>query len=151
MKTYLRILQYARPWALFLPQYLLYTVLTIIFSIANFTLIIPMLSVLFDKADKVKVQAPDHVANFRPTLTWITDTFQYFFAQVLEARGKLGALAFVCGVVVLSVLLSNVFRYLSLRLLAKVRARVIRNLRRDLYNRIIGLQLGFLRASGRGI
>ena len=150
MKTYLRILQYARPWALFLPQYLLYTVLTIIFSIANFTLIIPMLSVLFDKADKVKVQAPDHVASFRPTLTWITDTFQYFFAQVLESRGKLGALAFVCGVVVVSVLLSNVFRYLSLRLLATVRARVIRNLRRDLYHRIIGLQLGFFSGERKG-
>ena len=150
MKTYLRILQYARPWALFLPQYLLYTVLTIIFSIANFTLIIPMLSVLFDKADKVQVQAPDHVASFRPTLTWVTDTFQYFFAQMLAGRGKLGALAFVCGVVVISVLLSNVFRYLSLRLLAKVRARVIQNLRRDLYHRIIGLQLGFFSGERKG-
>ena len=150
MKTYLRILQYARPWALFLPQYLLYTVLTIFFSIANFTLIIPMLSVLFDKTDKVQVAAPDHVASFRPTLTWITDTFQFFFAQILQSRGKLGALAFVCGVVVVSVLLSNVFRYLSLRLLAKVRARVIRNLRRDLYHRIIGLQLGFFSGERKG-
>ena len=148
MKTYLRILQYARPWALFLPQYLLYTVLTIVFSIFNFTLIIPMLSVLFDKADKLK--APDHLETFRPTITWITDTFKYFFAQVLEARGKLGALAFVCVVVVVSVLLSNVFRYLSLRLLAKVRARVIRNLRRDLYHRIIGLQLSFFSGERKG-
>ena len=150
MKTYLRILQYARPWVVFLPQYLLYTVLTIFFSIANFTLIIPMLSVLFDKTDKVQVQAPSHVASFKPTLTWITDTFQFFFAQMLQARGKLGALAFVCTVVVVSVLLSNVFRYLSLRLLAKVRARVIRNLRRDLYHRIIGLQLSFFSGERKG-
>jgi len=148
MKTYLRILQYARPWAAFLPQYLLYTVLTIVFSIANFTLIIPMLSVLFDKVDQTK--APDHLEAFRPTITWVTDTFQYFFGQVLAARGKLGALAFACAVVVASVLLSNVFRYLSLRLLAKVRARVVQNLRRDLYHRIIGLQLGFFAGERKG-
>ncbi|RPD46444.1 ABC transporter ATP-binding protein [Hymenobacter sediminis] len=150
MKTYLRILQYARPWAVFLPQYLLYTVLTIIFSIANFTLIIPLLKVLFDKTGTVEMQAPDRIPAFRPTIQWVTDTFNYFFADVLADRGKLGALAFVCLVVVGSVLLSNVFRYLSLRLLAKVRARVIRNLRRDLYHRIIGLQLGFFSGERKG-
>ena len=150
MKTYLRILQYARPLLAFLPQYLLYTVLTIFFSIGNFTLIIPLLSVLFDKTDKVPAQAPDHLPGFKPTIQWVTDTFNYFFADVLAAHGKMGALAFVCGVVVVSVLLSNVFRYLSLRLLAKVRARVIRNLRRDLYHRIIGLQLGFFAGERKG-
>ena len=150
MKTYLRILQYARPWALFLPQYLLYTVLTIIFSIANFTLIIPLLKVLFDKTDRVQLQAPAVLPDFRPSIQWITDTFNYFFADVLNARGKLGALAFVCLVVVGSVLLSNVFRYLSLRLLAKVRARVIRNLRRDLYYRVVELHLGFFSGERKG-
>ncbi len=150
MKIYLRILQYARPLMAFLPQYLLYTVLTIFFSIGNFTLIIPLLSVLFDKTDKVPMQAPEHLPAFRPTIQWVTDTFNYFFADVLTAHGKMGALAFVCGVVVVSVLLSNVFRYLSLRLLAKVRARVIQNLRRDLYHRIIGLQLGYFAGERKG-
>ncbi|MBX0292863.1 ABC transporter ATP-binding protein/permease [Hymenobacter sp. HSC-4F20] len=150
MKTYLRILQYARPWAVFLPQYLLYTVLTIFFSIGNFTLIIPLMRVLFDKTDKVPLKAPSRIPDFVPTIQWVTDTFNYFFAQVLEQRGKLGALAFVCGVVVMSVLLSNVFRYLSLRLLATVRARVIRNLRRDLYHRIISLQLSFFGGERKG-
>jgi subfamily B ATP-binding cassette protein MsbA len=150
MKTYLRILQYARPLMAFLPQYLLYTVLTIFFSIGNFTLIIPLLSVLFDKTDKVPLKAPDHLPGFKPTIQWVTDTFNYFFADVLTSHGKMGALAFVCGVVVVSVLMSNVFRYLSLRLLAKVRARVIRNLRRDLYHRIISLQLGFFAGERKG-
>lgn len=150
MKTYLRILQYARPLMAFLPQYLLYTLLTIFFSIGNFTLIIPLLSVLFDKTDKVPLKAPDHLPAFKPTIQWVTDTFNYFFADVLTTHGKMGALAFVCSVVVGSVLMSNVFRYLSLRLLAKVRARVIRNLRRDLYHRIISLQLGFFAGERKG-
>ncbi|RYU83832.1 ABC transporter ATP-binding protein [Hymenobacter persicinus] len=150
MKTYLRILHYARPLAGFLPQYLLYTVLTIFFSIGNFTLIIPLLKVLFDKTDKVPLLAPDHLPAFRPTIQWVTDTFNYFFADVLADRGKLGALAFVCLVVVGSVLMSNVFRYLSLRLLAKIRARVIQNLRRDLYHRIIGLPLSFYGSERKG-
>ncbi|GAB2790009.1 subfamily B ATP-binding cassette protein MsbA [Hymenobacter luteus] len=148
MKTYLRILQYARPWADFLPLYLVCTVLAIVFGLANFTLIIPLLSVLFDKTDEVKL--PTHLPAFQVSFDWARDTFYYYFGDVLAARGKMGALAFVCGVVVCSVLLSNIFRYLSLRLLAKVRARVIQNLRHHLYTRIIQLPLGFFGGERKG-
>jgi len=150
VKTYLRILQYARPFASFLPQYLIYTVLGTFFGLANFTLLIPVLQVLFDKTDKVPQVAPAQLPAFHPGLDWIKDTFNYFFANTLAANGKLGALAFVCVIAVVSVLLSNVFRYLSLRLLATVRARVIRNLRRALYHRIIELQLGYFSGERKG-
>ncbi|ALD21811.1 ABC transporter ATP-binding protein [Hymenobacter sp. DG25A] len=148
MKTYLRILQYARPYADFLPFYFLYTILGIIFSIGNFALIIPLLKVLFDKTGKVQMNAPDHLPGFAPTLDYVTGTFNYFFAHVIATQGKMGALLFVCLVLVVSVFFSNVFRYLSLRLVARVRARVIRNMRRALYHRVIQLQLGYF-ATGR--
>ena len=150
MKTYLRILQYARPFASFLPQYLLCTLLAIFFGLANFTLIIPLLKVLFDKTDAVPLQAPAHLPAFHLSLDWIKDTFNYYFADMLAAQGKMGALAFVCIVVVVSVTLSNVFRYLSLRLLAQVRARVIQNLRRALYYRIIELPLSYFAGERKG-
>ncbi|WP_022825491.1 ABC transporter ATP-binding protein [Hymenobacter norwichensis] len=150
MKTYLRILQYARPWAAFLPQYLLYTVLATLFGLANFTLIIPLLQVLFEKTDQVPTQAPAQLPAFHLSLDWVKDTFNYFFADVLATQGTMGALTFVCVIVVVSVLCSNLFRYLSLRLLAKVRARVIRNLRHDLYSRILQLQLGYFAGERKG-
>jgi len=150
MKTYLRILQYARPWAAFLPQYLVYTVLGTVFGLANFTLVIPLLSVLFEKTDTVTLKAPNQLPAFHFGISWVKDTFNYYFADALATYGEMGALTFVCAVVVVSVLLSNLFRYLSLRLLAKVRARVISNLRRDLYHRILGLQLGFFGNERKG-
>ncbi|UPL49501.1 ABC transporter ATP-binding protein [Hymenobacter sublimis] len=150
MKTYLRILQYARPWAAFLPQYLLFTLLGTIFGTANFTLVIPLLSVLFDKSEQVAFQAPASLPSFAPTLDWVKNSFNYYFADVLAQHGEMGALTFVCGVVVVSVLLSNVFRYLSLRILAMVRARVISNMRRDLYYRITDLPLSFFGKERKG-
>ncbi|WP_375418448.1 ABC transporter ATP-binding protein [uncultured Hymenobacter sp.] len=150
MRTYLRVLQYARPLASFLPQYLLFTLLSIFFGLANFTLIIPLLKVLFDKTDTVRLQAPAQLPAFAPSLDWIKNTFNFYFADMLAAQGKMGALAFVCVIVVGSVLLSNVFRYLSMRLLAGVRARVIQNLRRALYHRIVELPLGFFAGQRKG-
>ncbi|MBT9394608.1 ABC transporter ATP-binding protein/permease [Hymenobacter sp. NST-14] len=150
MKTYLRILQYARPWAAFLPQYLLFTLLGTLFGTANFTLVIPLLSVLFDKSEQVAFQAPAQLPGFAPTLDWVKDSFNYYFAGILEQYGEMGALTFVCCVVVVSVLSSNIFRYLSLRILAMVRALVISNMRRDLYYRIIDLPLGFFGKERKG-
>ncbi|UOQ54622.1 ABC transporter ATP-binding protein [Hymenobacter cellulosivorans] len=148
MKTYLRILQYARPLANTVPLYLLYTIFGIFFGIGNLALVIPMLNVLFETTNKL--DAPARLPEFALTLDYVTGTFNYFFAQVIAEHGKLGALLFVCLVLITSVFFSNVFRYLSLRLAARVRARVIRNLRRDLYHRIIQLQLGYFASERKG-
>lgn len=148
MKIYLRILRYARPYAEFVPLYVLLTVLTIFFSIFNFTLIIPLLNVLFNTASAE--QAPAHPPAFAVSAEYVVGTFQYYFGQVLAAKGRAGALTFVCLVVVGSVFFSNVFRYLGMRLLARVRARVIRNLRRDLYLRLTELELGYFAGERKG-
>jgi subfamily B ATP-binding cassette protein MsbA len=150
VKTYLRILRYAKPYLDFLPLYLLYTVLGIFFSIGNFALIIPLLNVLFDKTGKAQMSAPAHLPEFKLSLDYITHTFNYYFVHVINTYGKTGALTFVCLILIASVFFSNVFRYLSLRLVARVRARVIRNLRRELYHRIIALQLGYFANERKG-
>jgi len=150
MKTYLRILQYARPFSSFLPLYVLYTVLGIFFGLANFTLIIPLLNVLFNTTQQHTSAAPTALPEFSLTTHYVRDTFNYFFAQIIQSNGRLGALTFVCIIVVVSVFLSNVFRYLSLRILARVRARVIRTLREALYMRITQLHLGYFSGERKG-
>ncbi|AYA38357.1 ABC transporter ATP-binding protein [Hymenobacter oligotrophus] len=150
MKTYLRILRFARPYADFLPQYILFTVLGIFFGIANFGMLIPLLNILFDTTGKMLAEVPSAPPAFSLSLSFVTDTFKYHFREVIETQGKLGALAWVCMLLIASVFLSNVFRYLGLRLLAKVRARVIRNLRAALYQRVTQLQLGYFTSAQKG-
>ncbi|GAB3315015.1 ABC transporter ATP-binding protein [Hymenobacter humi] len=150
MKTYLRILQYARPFASFLPLYLLYTLLTIFFSIGNFTLIIPLLDVLFDTTKATVAEAPAVLPKFALSIEYVTGSFKFFFGQIIAEHGRIGALTFVCAIVVASVFFSNLFRYLSLRLIARVRARVIRGLRLNLYQRILQLPLSFFSGERKG-
>ena len=107
MKTYLRILKYARPLADFVPLYLLYTVLGIFFSIGNFALIIPLLNVLFDKTGQMAAKAPATLPPFSVSLDYITQTFNFYFAQIIADHGKLGALLFACIVLVASVFFSR--------------------------------------------
>jgi len=150
MKVYLRLLQFARPYGDFLPLYLLYMVLGIFFGIANFTLVIPLLNVLFGTTDTHTATAPAVLPHFALTIDYIKDVFNYYFSQILAAKGKRGALAYVCGIIIASVFFSNVFRYLGGKLLTKVRARVVQNLRGALYNRILDLELGYFSNERKG-
>jgi subfamily B ATP-binding cassette protein MsbA len=150
MKVYLRILQFARPYGDFLPLYLLCMVLGIFFGIANFTLVIPLLNVLFGTTDAHTTTAPAALPHFALDIDYVKDVFNFYFNRIMVAQGKQGALAFVCGVIIVSVFFSNVFRYWGGRLLTKVRARVVQNLRDALYNRILDLELGYFSNERKG-
>jgi subfamily B ATP-binding cassette protein MsbA len=150
MKVYLRLLQFARPYGDILPLYLVYMVLGIFFGIANFTLVIPLLNVLFGATDAHTAAAPATLPHFALTLDYIKEVFNFYFSRIMLAQGKRGALAYVCGVIIASVFFSNVFRYLGGKLLTKVRARVVQTLRGALYNRILDLELGYFSNERKG-
>jgi subfamily B ATP-binding cassette protein MsbA len=99
MKTYLRLLNYARPYN-FVPLYILYAVLGIVFGIANFTLIIPLLNVLFGTTDAHLKAVPTALPAFSLSLDYLRTVFDFYFAQMLSSYGKQGTLAYGCGLVV---------------------------------------------------
>lgn len=150
MKTYWRILQFARPFGSFVPLYFGLTVLGVVFGLMNFTLIVPLLNVLFGTTAKEAAAALQHPPAFSLTLNWARDWFNYQVGHQIAAHGRVGALGFVCGAVVVSVFLSNVFKYLALRVVTQVRANVIRRLRTALYERITELHLGYFSTERKG-
>ena len=150
MKTYFRILQYARPFRRFVPQYFVFTVLGIVFGIFNFALVMPLLNVLFDTVSTAEATAMLQKPAFSLDISYLTQLFNYYFGQVILSEGKTGALQFVCILVVVSVLLSNLFKYLGLRIEAVVRATLVHNLREKVYAHMTKLQLGYFSNERRG-
>ncbi|MHC2991891.1 antibiotic ABC transporter ATP-binding protein [Pontibacter sp. HJ8] len=151
MKTYLRILQFARPYSRFVPLYTIYTVLGIIFGLLNFTLLIPLLSVLFgtvgtDDAAVMAVTKPE----FSLSIDYFKDFFNYHFGQVILEHGRKGALLFVCIIITCSVFLSNVFKYLAFRVVGALRAHVVKKIRHATYERVTELHLGYFSNERKG-
>ena len=149
MKTYLRILSFARPYRRFVPQYIIFTLLGIIFSLINFTLLIPLLEVLFNQVDTT-VQQPQSLPEFSLTIDYLTSLFNFYFAGVIAEHGKVGALIFVCAVTIISVFFSNLFRYVSELTLAHLRADVVRNLRNRIFGQVSRLHLGYFTNERKG-
>ena len=92
MKTYFRILQFARPFRTFVPQYFVFTVLGIVFGLFNFALVMPLLNVLFDTVSPAEASAMVQKPEFALDISYITGLFNYYFGQVILTEGKSGAL-----------------------------------------------------------
>ncbi|GAB3764512.1 ABC transporter ATP-binding protein [Spirosoma pomorum] len=149
MKTYLRLLSFAKPLGRFLTPFVTTSLLSSVFGVLNFTLLIPLLSILFDKVDTARMQA--FMSQPAPSITSSpTDAFSYYFAQVFQEYGKVGALQFVCGVIITSVLMSNLFKYLSIRQLENFKARMVAKLRETVFARTVHLHLGFFSNERKG-
>ena len=83
-------------------------------------------------------------------LTSPANAFNYYFAQVFQQYGKVGALQFICVVIVLSVLFSNIFKYLSVRQLEAFKARMVARLREAVFSKTLNLHLGFFSNERKG-
>ncbi|MDB5263608.1 MAG: antibiotic transporter ATP-binding protein [Adhaeribacter sp.] len=157
MKTYFRILQFARPFRSFLPQYIVFTILGIIFGLMNFALVIPLLDVLFStvtpeqsQAILAKAQQTPVINNIKDLVIYLKNQFDSYFARIILEEGKVAALRFVCIIIIVSVFLSNLFKYLGLRGEAKVRAKIVRNLRQKVYEHLTKLQLSYFSNERKG-
>ena len=146
MKTYFRILSYAKPFGWYAPQYGVYTILSVIFAVLNLGMIIPLLRILFGSGLKEVVQQP----TFDWTLDYLVSLFNHQFYEQISLHGIESALAFVCIFLMASVLLSNFFRYISALILAKFRVNVITNLRGKFYDKMNKLDLSYFTDKRRG-
>jgi ATP-binding cassette, subfamily B, bacterial MsbA len=147
MKTYFRILSYARPLNRYIPKYALLAVLGVIFGLANFTLLIPLLNVLFDATP---VKFPETLPQFYFDILYFRDLFNYYFGQILENHGKLGALQFICAVLVSSVFFANLFRYGAQRVMSDMRTSTVYNLRKDIFHKVTALDMKYFNEQKKG-
>jgi subfamily B ATP-binding cassette protein MsbA len=144
MKIYFRLLSFARPIGKFAFPYFICTLFSVIFNTLNIALLAPLLTTIFDK----------HVAStiiIKPKSWWdpIKD-FEFFAHTANQHYGPLGALKFVCIAIVSSVLLSNLFRYLSQRIMENLRIYTLLNLRRTVFNNVMNLHLGYFSNERKG-
>lgn len=144
MKIYFRLLSFARPIGKFAFPYFICTLLSVIFNTLNIALLAPLLTTIFDK----------HAATaiiVKPQNWWdpIKD-FEFLAHTANQHYGPLGALKFVCTAIVSSVLLSNVFRYLSQRIMENLRIYTLLNLRRTVFNNVMNLHLGYFSNERKG-
>ena len=144
MKTYFRLLSFAKPIEKFALPYIFTTILSIIFNTLNLALLAPLLETLFFQNGKSKVLIP-------PTSSWdIMAQFKYYIQIAIDLYGTWGALQIVCASIIGSGVLANIFRYLSQRIMENLRAHTLLNLRKSVFDSVMNLHLGYFNNERKG-
>ena len=88
MKTYFRILSYASPFGKIIPLYLFLTIFYIIFSMVNFSIMIPLLEVLFNQVDYNLTHNNLNNNEFNFSIEYIKTSFYTYFNQIIKTKGR---------------------------------------------------------------
>jgi len=146
MKTYFRLLSFAKPIEKFAIPYIICTLLYVLFSTLVFPLLIPLLQLLFLSENAKPIT---HLVQPASALD-LTGWFNYYMKYFVKTYGPWGALQFVCSVLIVTMLLGNLFRYLSARIMENLRVHTLLNLRRRVFDNVMDLHLGYFNNERKG-
>ncbi len=147
MKTFKRILSYARPAGRYWPPYLVLSILSVVFGVVNYALLGPLLTVLFESGT---VSTDLACPEFSFSIEWAAGWFRYLMSRVIGGRGVVGGLLFVCGSLVVMCFLSDLCRYLSQRIIVSMKTKLMKNIRADLFAKISDLHTGYFSERRKG-
>lgn len=150
MKTYFRLLSFAKPIGKFASPYFLFTLLYALFNTLVFSLLMPVLTVLFEQDKNNAKPKITELPSFNLTFEYLSNTFNYFLNQYTVTNGQKGALIFVAITLVLCVFFSNLFRYLSQRIMENLRIYTLQNLRKMVFKSVTSLHLHFFNSERKG-
>lgn len=145
MKSYMRILKYVARFKRYAGFNLLFNLFYAFFNLFSILMVIPFLQIIFDM-----VKPPEE----QPDLSWSIKNFMgllnYQFAGYVNEHGKFQGLLIVCLMVVVMFLLKNIFRYLALYYLAPLRTGVVRELRQNVFDKIVLLPIAYFSETRKG-
>ncbi|RZL34308.1 MAG: ABC transporter ATP-binding protein, partial [Pedobacter sp.] len=144
MKTYFRLLSFAKPIEKFAIPYVIATLFAIIFNTFLFTLLGPLMQALFLNKASVALKPAEKSSplNF----------FGQFndYVETIIAHDKIHALQVICLVIIITVFLSNFFRYFSQRFMEDLRVHTLLNMRKKVFDNVMNLHVGYFNNERKG-
>ncbi|MBL7701359.1 MAG: ABC transporter ATP-binding protein [Ferruginibacter sp.] len=149
MKTYRRLLKFAKPYGRFVIPFFGFTLIAVFFSIFQFALIIPLLNFLFDNQTAESMQRYAAAPEFSLSASYFKDLF-YHQVYRLKTLNPVYALYFIASLIVLSVVLTNVFRYFAQRSMVSARTMLVKKIREAIFEKINYLHMGYFTKEKKG-
>lgn len=145
MKQLKRLLHYLVPYKKNIVLIFLFNLCYAIFSVFSLSMVAPFLSVLFGDATSITVRP-----EFSLSVRAILDTFYYYMGQIINDYGQFYALIFIAITMIISTFFSNFFRYMGQYMNAPIRAGLDKDIRKDIYHRLLILPLSFYNKQKKG-
>lgn len=136
----------------FLPPYkgwalsnILFNLLGAIFGAFSFLALSPVLGILFGIQEKVTEKVP-----FSLNFSTIKHNLYFYMSSVIEESGHMGALYLIGAFMIVMVFLKVGFTYLASFSMVPLRNGVVRDLRDQIYHKLLALPVGFYTEERKG-
>lgn len=149
MNTYLRLLGFAKPYGRYAVPYFFYSVLHALFNTFTYTMIIPIIGTLFSEGFVFKptYEFPHIELNTECLNEAISYAYTHIFGEQYRITYLLGLLS---GVLIVSNMLSNLFRYLGSMTVETLRTRTLQKMRNEMFERTMGMNVGYFSDQRKG-
>lgn len=148
MKTYLRILRFGKPYSKYALPYFICILLHSVFNAATFGMLIPIIQTMIDGASMVEQVTV--LPTFELSQQWFTAGFN-FLAHKIFGTINVSELFMTLALLTVTVsLMSNLFRYLSQRIMENLRIHAVEKIRNQVFDNVIHLQASFFSNQRKG-
>jgi ATP-binding cassette, subfamily B, bacterial MsbA len=145
MKSLRIIFKYIRRYPKLVSLYFVLNLLASFFSLLSLALLAPFLTLIFG------MKGQDQFLGSRFRLGNITNNFYSYLTELIQSdEGKIKALAILCIIVVIAIILKNIFLYLALYVLTPIRNRIINDMRTEMFQKILQLPIGYFSDQRKG-
>ncbi len=145
MDSFYKILKFAYPYKRMALLNALLNILSVVFGLFSFTLVIPMLGILFDTHQSISTKPTGELS-----IDWVKDSISYWMNSSIEQLGPSKALAYICFGIILAFFLKNLTRYLAQYTLVPIRTGISRDLRRALHTKMSLLSIAYFSEKRKG-
>ncbi len=149
MKTYWRLLGFAKPIEKYAIPYFFYTLIYAVFNTFNFVMIIPILKTMFQEGSVLEyvTEKPE----FALSVEYLMELINYGLYTVCGANYGIIHLLMVLAVfITCSALLSNLFRYLGQRTVENMKINTLKRIRNEVYDNLMNLNVGYFSNERKG-
>jgi ATP-binding cassette subfamily B protein/subfamily B ATP-binding cassette protein MsbA len=150
MKEFIRVLRrFVPPYKKFLFLSILFNILSAILNVFSFTLIIPILQILF----KMTEAHYSYIAWTDPTVGLkdiAINNFYYYITDLINQYGQSTTLLILGIFLAIMTFLKTGCYFLSSATMIPIRTGIVRDIRNKLYRKILSLPLGFFSEERKG-
>ena len=134
-----------------LALYVLFTFLGALFSVFSFTAIIPILNVLFDIPDAgIELASLADASSLKEVFKALGNNTMFYLQQQIQSKGASHVLLMSCLFWVGMTILKNCLTYTSSLFRAPIRHGIYRDMREELFTKIIHLPVDFFASAYKG-
>ncbi len=150
MKEFWRVLvKYVKPYSGYLGSSIVLNILSAFLNIFSFSLIIPILQILFKMDNTVYTFIPWDSTDVSLKALVINNAY-YYITQLIADKGASTTLLLLCLWLGIMTFFKTACYFGSSAVMIPIRTSVVRDMRRELYAKILSLPLGFFSQERKG-